>query len=202
MKLNLRNVTARGQRVTITGKFGDRKRRTSGTKTIGPDGDRRVHRHDPDRQAAAVVAAGPEPLRRLASPSASTAKKVAGYSAAQRDPLDQGLQRAPVPQRRSCMNIRGVGLHEDSKAQGFAIDNARREQLVNARQGARRDRAAHALPAAPVHARARGPARPADLVGDPGLQRQDRGAQGAGGAAAGGRGARAGTSTPTRTTRR
>ena len=29
------------------------------------------------------------------------------------------------------MNIRGVGLHEDSKAQGFAIDNARREQLVN-----------------------------------------------------------------------
>ena len=28
------------------------------------------------------------------------------------------------------LNVRGVGLHEDSKAQGFAIDNARRRQLV------------------------------------------------------------------------
>ena len=57
------------------------------------------------------------------------------------------------------MNIRGVGLHEDSKAQGFAIDNARRDQLVNDAKAARRDRPAHALPAAPVHARAGRPAR-------------------------------------------
>ena len=29
------------------------------------------------------------------------------------------------------LNTRGVGLHEDGKAAGFAIDNARREQLLN-----------------------------------------------------------------------
>ena len=29
------------------------------------------------------------------------------------------------------MNLRGVGVHEDSKAQGFAVDNAFRERLVS-----------------------------------------------------------------------
>ena len=28
------------------------------------------------------------------------------------------------------MNLRGVGVHEDSKAQGFAVDNAFRRRLV------------------------------------------------------------------------
>ena len=43
--------------------------------------------------------------------------------------VDQGRPRAPVAQRRP-VNLRGVGLHEDSKDQGFAVDNAVRERLV------------------------------------------------------------------------
>ena len=56
-------------------------------------------------------------------------RKVAGYS------LHSGIRSIKVSGGRlylngQPMNIRGVGLHEDSKAQGFAIDNARRDQLV------------------------------------------------------------------------
>ena len=56
--------------------------------------------------------------------------KVAGYS------LHSGIRSIKVSQGKlflngAPINIRGVGLHEDSKAAGFAIDNERREELVN-----------------------------------------------------------------------
>ena len=77
-----------------------------------------------------MVAAEPEPLRRqLHRPRRRPQGR--GLRAAQRDPLDQGLQRPARPQRPVRSTLRGVGLHEDSKAEGFAIDNARRDQLVN-----------------------------------------------------------------------
>ena len=80
-------------------------------------------------------------------------EKVAGYE------LKSGIRSIKVSNGRlilngQALNTRGLGLHEDSKAQGFAIDNARREELVDPGQGARRDRHPHALPDAPVHARA------------------------------------------------
>ena len=115
-------------------------------------------------------------------------KKVAGYS------LHSGIRSIKVSGGRlilngQFLNMRGVGLHEDSKAEGFAIDNARRDAAGRSGQGARLDGAADALPAASLHARAGRPARAADLVRDPGLLAQDRGPQGAGGAAPGGPGA-------------
>ena len=71
---------------------------TSGTKTIGRDGIVGVRRHAAHRQAAAVVAGRPAPLRRqLHRPRRRQEGR--GLLAAQRDPLDQGLQRAPGPQR-------------------------------------------------------------------------------------------------------
>ena len=77
--------------------------------------------------------------------------KVAGYS------LHSGIRSIKVSQGKlflngAPINIRGMGLHEDSKAAGFAIDNARRERAGEAHQGSRRHGAAHALPVPPVHA--------------------------------------------------
>jgi beta-glucuronidase len=128
MKINLHNVTRSGQRATITGKFGN-DTVNMGSKTIGPDG----------------IAAFSDTLHiakpRLWSPQAPNlydvsftvrvgGKKVAGYS------LHSGIRSIKVSGGRlilngQFLNARGLGLHEDSKADGFAIDNARRDQLLN-----------------------------------------------------------------------
>jgi beta-glucuronidase len=125
--VNLKNVTREGQRATITGKFGNDKL-DLGTKSIGRDG----------------IAAFTDTLHidkpRLWSPQDPQlydvsftvrvgGKKVAGYS------LHSGIRSIKVSGGRlvlngQFLNARGLGLHEDSKAQGFAIDNARRDQLV------------------------------------------------------------------------
>jgi beta-glucuronidase len=125
--VNLKNVTREGQRATITGKFGNDEL-DLGTKSIGRDG----------------IAAFTDTLHidkpRLWSPQDPQlydvsftvrvgGKKVAGYS------LHSGIRSIKVSGGRlvlngQFLNVRGLGLHEDSKAQGFAIDNARRDQLV------------------------------------------------------------------------
>ena len=98
-------------------------------------------------------------------------RKVAGYT------LHSGIRSIKVSNGRlvlngQLLNTRGVGLHEDVQGRRLR-DRQRAPRPARQRgQGARRDDAAHALPAAPVHARARRPARPADLVRDPGLLRQ------------------------------
>ncbi|MBE2318845.1 beta galactosidase jelly roll domain-containing protein [Solirubrobacter sp. CPCC 204708] len=128
MDLDLRNVTRDGQRVTVTGKFGDRNVRL-GTKTLGPDG----------------IASFTDSIRvadpRLWSPQTPNlydvsftvrvdGEKVAGYQ------LHSGIRSIKVSQGRlflngAPLNVRGFGLHEESKADGFAITNERREELVN-----------------------------------------------------------------------
>ena len=149
MDLNLRNVTARGQRVTLTGKFGDRNV-NFGSKTIGADGDRRVHQADQDRQAAPVVAAEPEPLRRLLH---RPRRRGQGrrLQPAQRHPLDQGLPGQALPQRRADQHPR------HGAARGLQGGRLRDRQRAprgagEAHQGSRRHGAAHALPVPPVHA--------------------------------------------------
>ena len=57
-------------------------------------------------------------------------KKVSGYD------LHSGIRSIKVSNGRlilngQALNFRGVGLHEDSKSDGFAIDDARRLQLMN-----------------------------------------------------------------------
>jgi glycosyl hydrolase family 2 len=127
MRLTLRNVTPHGQQIRVTGKFGSQKV-SLGAKGIG----------------AAGVAAFTDTLRikkpRLWSPQAPNlytvhftvtagGKKVAGYD------LHSGIRSIKVSNGRLVLNgqnlnFRGVGLHEDSKARGFAIDDARRQQLL------------------------------------------------------------------------
>jgi beta-glucuronidase len=128
VQVNLRNVTRNGRRVTVTGRFGDRNLNL-GTKGIG----------------RGSIASFTDTLRirkpRLWSPQDPNlydvsitvregGRKVAGYT------LHSGVRSIKVSQGRlmlngQFLNLRGVGLHEESKQAGFAIDNDRREVLVN-----------------------------------------------------------------------
>jgi beta-glucuronidase len=125
--VTLRNTTAHAQQVTVTGTFGNSKL-DLGSKTIGAHGvaalDDNLHIDKP----------------KLWSPQSPTlykvhftvtvdGKKVAGYD------LHSGIRSIKVVNGRlvlngQYLNFRGVGLHEDSKAQGFAIDDARRDELM------------------------------------------------------------------------
>lgn len=128
MDLNLRNVTNRGQRVSLTGKFGTRSVNL-GTKSLGPKSiasfSDRIRIADPKLWSPA----NPN-LYDVSFTVRVDGKKVAGYS------LHSGVRSIKVSQGRlflngAPLNVRGFGLHEDSKADGFAITNERREELVN-----------------------------------------------------------------------
>ena len=127
MRLTLRNVTSGTKRISVTGSFGSRKVNL-GTKNMSGGG----------------VAAFTDTLRigkpQLWSPRTpnlykvhftvtANGKKVSGYD------LHSGIRSIKVSNGKLVLNgqplqLRGVGLHEDSKSQGFAIDDARREELL------------------------------------------------------------------------
>jgi beta-glucuronidase len=128
-KVGLVNVSGRAQRVSVTGTYGGRALRL-GTLRIGA-GDGRTF-------SGRLRIAHPQ-LWSPASPHLyavhltvrANGRKVAGYD------LHSGIRSVKVVNGRlmlngSYLNLRGVGLHEDSKAQGFAIDDARREELLKA----------------------------------------------------------------------
>jgi beta-glucuronidase len=127
MRISLQNVASSAKRIAITGKFGDQKVNL-GSKNVPAGG----------------IAAFTDSLHinkpRLWSPQTpnlytvhftvtADGKKVSGYD------LHSGIRSIKVSNGRlflngEALNLRGVGLHEDSKAQGFAIDDARRLQLM------------------------------------------------------------------------
>jgi beta-glucuronidase len=127
VQVNLRNVTRNGQRLTVTGRFGDRTLRL-GTKGIAPDGI--VSFTDTIRIENPKLWSPQTPnLYNVSFTVRDGGRKVAGYT------LRSGVRSIKVSGGRlvlngQFLNVRGVGLHEDSKTAGFAIDNARREQLV------------------------------------------------------------------------
>ena len=76
-----------------------------------------------------MVAAAPEPLHgplhgHAAAARSSRATTCTAGSARSRSPT------AACSSTAQPLNLRGVGLHEDSKAEGFAIDDARRDELL------------------------------------------------------------------------
>ncbi len=127
MRLTLRNVAPGTKRIAVIGTFGSR-RVNLGTKNM----------------SGGAVAAFTDTLRiakpQLWSPQTpnlykvhftvtANGKKVSGYD------LHSGIRSIKVSNGKLVLNgrplqLRGVGLHEDSKAQGFAIDDARRDQLL------------------------------------------------------------------------
>lgn len=128
MNLNLRNVTNRGQRVTLTGKFGTRSV-NFGSKSLGP---KAIASFTDSVKIADPKLWSPQSpnLYDVSFTVRVDGKKVAGYS------LRSGIRSIKVSQGRlflngAPLNVRGMGLHEDSKADGFAIDNKRREELVD-----------------------------------------------------------------------
>jgi beta-glucuronidase len=126
-RLTLKNVTGHGANIHVTGTFGDRKLNL-GTHSIGPGGIAAFS--DSTRIAKPQLWSPQSPhLYAVHFTVTSGGHKVAGYD------LHSGIRSIKVSNGRlilngQALNFRGVGLHEDSKADGFAIDDARRLQLV------------------------------------------------------------------------
>ena len=148
-KINLKNYARDGQRASITGKYGDRKLNL-GTKSVGRDSI--VEFTDSVRIDKPHLWSPSDPhLYDVSFTVRVGGKKVAGYS------LHSGIRtikvvngrlvlNGAVPERtrrRPARGLQGPGLRDRQRAPRPAGQR---------RQGARRDRPAHALPAAPVHA--------------------------------------------------
>src|SRR4051794_14091030 len=128
IKINLHNVDSGSHRLRITGKYGDRKI-DLGTKSIGGDGiaafTESVHVDNPKLWSPQTPN-----LYDVSFTVRDGARKVGAYT------LKSGIRSIKVVNGRlvlngQFLNVRGVGLHEDSKSDGFAINDARREELMN-----------------------------------------------------------------------
>ncbi|HWM07885.1 MAG TPA: glycoside hydrolase family 2 TIM barrel-domain containing protein [Solirubrobacteraceae bacterium] len=128
METRVRNVSRRARRATVTGTFGARRVRL-GSARIAPNGTE-------DFRGSVKIA---DP--RLWSPAdpylypASIEVRVGGRLVG-RWKVSTGIRSVKVSGGRLFLNgrpltIRGVGLHEDSESQGFAVDNAWRRWLVD-----------------------------------------------------------------------
>ena len=185
-RINLKNVTGRGQRVTVTGKFGSQNLRL-GTKTIGPDGITEFADNITVRNPR-LWAPGSPNLYDVSITVRVGDEKVAGYD------LKSGIRSIKVSNGRLLLNGQALNTRGARDPRGLQEPGLRDRQrpprgAAQPGQGARRDLDPHALSVPPVHARAGGPHGHPDLVRDPGLHGQDPGPQGARRAAAGGRGA-------------
>jgi beta-glucuronidase len=126
-RVTVRNYGGSPRRVSVGGSFGGR-RLALGTRTVGARG------------FAAFDARIRVPRPRLWSPASprlytarftvrANGRKVVGYR------LRSGIRSIKVVNGRlrlngRAVNLRGVGLHEDDQTAGFAIDSARRAQIV------------------------------------------------------------------------
>jgi len=122
-----RNVSARARRVTVTGRVGGR-RVMLGSRVLGA--------------RAAATFRGRLTVRdpKLWSPTRPTLYRAAleasaGGRRVARHVLRTGIKDVRVRNARLELNfapvsLRGVGYHEDDRAEGFALSNASRERLV------------------------------------------------------------------------
>ena len=124
----VRNVSASSRRATLTGVFGERRTRL-GARTLRPGG------------TASFRGSLGVPNPHLWSPSdpflysAAVEARVGGRLVG-RWSVHAGVRSVSVAGGRLTLNgrpvqLRGVGLHEDTAAQGFAVDNAFRRWLVD-----------------------------------------------------------------------
>jgi beta-glucuronidase len=131
MSARLRNVTTRSRRVNVTGRFGGRSVRL-GSGTVGAgsaagfDGSLKLRK--PKLWSPA------SPYLYPASIEVATGGRVVA-----RWRVHSGVRSLRVSGGRLTLNgrpvqIRGVGVHEDNRAQGFAVDNAWRRWLVSRAQ--------------------------------------------------------------------
>ena len=127
LRTTVRNAASSSQRVRVTGSFGGREV-TLGSANVGA--------HDFATFSKRITVKNPR-LWAPGSPTLYTARftarvgstKVAGWQ------LKTGIRKIQVIGGKLYLNgrplnLRGVGLHEDDPAVGFAVDNARRAQYI------------------------------------------------------------------------
>jgi beta-glucuronidase len=127
MRITLRNVASSGRRISVSGKFGSRNVNL-GARNLGP-GEIAAFSHTIRIAKPQLWSPQRPSLYKVRFTVQANGRKVAGYD------LHSGIRSIKVSNGRlilngQALNFRGVGLHEDSKADGFAIDDARREQLL------------------------------------------------------------------------
>jgi beta-glucuronidase len=128
METRLRNVASGRRRATVTGTFGDRSVRL-GSRTIR--GDRTASFRGSLTVADPHLWAPGDPFLYPAKIEVRVGSRVVG-----RWNVNTGIRSVKVAGGRLYLNgrplsIRGVGVHEDSEAQGFAVDNTWRRWLVD-----------------------------------------------------------------------
>jgi beta-glucuronidase len=129
VEATLRNLSGRAVRTRVTGRFGTR-RISLGTVALGPGAQTTrsatVRVPDPKLWSPATPS-----LYTVSLQASSGGRKLAGYR------LKSGIRSVKVSADGHLLlnglrvNLRGLGLHEDSKEQGFAVDNAFREKLMD-----------------------------------------------------------------------
>jgi len=124
----VRNLDATPQSVRVTGTYGD-EAFSAGTRTVAP-GDTQVF-------VKRVPVSNPE-LWSPEDPNLYAVKLTAriGATVAQTWETSSGIRSVKVVNGRlhlngNPLNWRGFGLHEDSLDEGFAIDNADRQQIAD-----------------------------------------------------------------------
>ena len=161
-----------GQGVRITGNFGSR-RLNLGSRSVSRNGVASFSHHVQDAQPARVVARAAQPLQR------QPARERRRPDGRQLPPASTGIRSIRVSGdgrlilNGQRVNLRGVGVHEDSKRAGLRGRQRVPPAPRRRDQGGRRDADAHPLPDASLHARARRPRGRDDLVRGPGLRDQD-----------------------------
>jgi len=125
--LALENVTDRSRRISAIAKYGS-KRIGLGTRTIGP-GRAEVFSRRLSLGRARLWSPKNPYLYPVKLTVSSGGRTVGTYN------LKSGVRSLKVSRGRLYLNgrpvnLRGVGVHEDTRAQGFAVDNAFRERLV------------------------------------------------------------------------
>ena len=125
--LGLENVTGRARRISATATYGARRVRL-GTRTVsrGRTGEFTGRLRIPKPRLWSPKRPYLYPVKIAVS---SGGRTVGTYS------LKSGVRSLKVTRGRLYLNgrpvsMRGVGVHEDTRTQGFAVDNAFREKLV------------------------------------------------------------------------
>jgi beta-glucuronidase len=126
--LALENVTDRARRVSVSASYGSRKV-SLGTRSLRAGKAELFERRMTIDKPRLWSPANPF-LYPVKITVRSGGRTVATYS------LRSGVRSIKVSRGRlylngKPLNLRGVGVHEDNRAQGFAVDNAFRDRLVN-----------------------------------------------------------------------
>jgi len=128
IRATLRNATGRAVRARVTGSFGGR-RVALGTRVVGPNGIAAFERTI--RLARARLWSPDSPyLYPVSLQARAGGRTVARYDLRTGVRSIERTQDGALLLNGRRLNVRGVGVHEDSREQGFAVDNAFRERLV------------------------------------------------------------------------